>query len=125
VHFLIDANLPRSSAASLVALGHEVTDVRDIGLGTVDDSIIAEYAKSHGFALITRDRDFGDIRNYPPGAYHGIIVIDLPNDIAASVVVATLVGFVRRADLVDRLPGCLVIVESGRVRFRSGARPGK
>ncbi len=35
MRFLVDANLPLSVAPQLRAFGHEATDVREIGLGTV------------------------------------------------------------------------------------------
>ena len=52
--------------------GHEAVDVRDIGLGAADDSVIASHARKNGLCLVTRDKDFGDIRNYPPADYSGI-----------------------------------------------------
>ncbi len=41
MHFLIDADLPRSTKDLLQRYGHDVTDVRDIGLGSADDPDIA------------------------------------------------------------------------------------
>ena len=32
MHFLIDASLPRSAGTVLRQLGHEATDVRDVGM---------------------------------------------------------------------------------------------
>jgi predicted nuclease of predicted toxin-antitoxin system len=49
-------------------------------MGSADDGVIARHARENAFCLITRDKDFGDIRNYPPGDYGGIIVLDLPDD---------------------------------------------
>jgi hypothetical protein len=66
--------------------GHEVADVRELGMGMANDAVIAAYARENGFCLITRDKDFGDVRNYSPADYAGIIVLDLPDEtIAASV----------------------------------------
>lgn len=33
MHFLLDANLPRSASAVLQAAGHVATHVKDIGMG--------------------------------------------------------------------------------------------
>ena len=63
MRFLLDANMPWSAAGAVQRLGHEAVDVRDIGLGGAEDSQIAAYAKGNGFALITRDFDFSDVRN--------------------------------------------------------------
>jgi hypothetical protein len=74
--FLIDASLPRSTASTIASQGHQAIDVRDIGLGTADDSIIAAYALTQRLCLVTRDYDFADVRNYPPLQYAGIVVVD-------------------------------------------------
>lgn len=48
--------------------GYEAFDVRDIGLGGADDTLIAAHAKANGLVLVTRDFDFSDIRNDPPAS---------------------------------------------------------
>jgi predicted nuclease of predicted toxin-antitoxin system len=45
MYFLIDASLPRSAGAVLRQLGHEATDVRDVGMRDAPDDIIAAYAR--------------------------------------------------------------------------------
>ena len=116
--FLLDANMPRSSADLLKRFGHDIEDVRNILPGGADDDSVAGYAKSHQSALITRDFDFSDIRNYPPKNYFGLVVLELPDDATAAQVNSTLESFLRNEDLLARLPGRLAIVESWRVRFR-------
>ena len=119
MHFLIDANLPRSAAVLLRQLGHEATDVRDAGMRAAPDNIIAEYAKRNQLTLVTRDFDFADIRNYPPGLYQGIIVLKVHEDASAEQVTRLLVGFAGRVDWLEHLAGRLAIVETWRVRFRT------
>src|ERR1700752_5241417 len=116
MRFLVDANLPLSIAPRMRSLGHEAADVREIGMGTADDSVIAHHARENGFCLLTRDKDFGDIRNYPPANYAGIVVLNLPDDTVAHVVVRILESFLSHHEWLDRLPGRLAIVESWRVR---------
>jgi hypothetical protein len=93
MRFLIDADLPRPVAPLVRSLGHEATDVRDVGLGEAPDAEIAAYARAHELCLLTGDFDFADIRDYPPEHYYGIVVL-------------------------SRLPGRLAIVEPGRIRLR-------
>jgi predicted nuclease of predicted toxin-antitoxin system len=118
MHFLMDASLPRSAAPMLRQLGHEATDVRDIGMGNATDDLIATHARSNQLTLVTRDFDFADIRNYPPSDYSGIVVLQLPEDATAQRVVQLLETFVRREDWLSELSGRLAIVEVWRVRFR-------
>ena len=75
MHFLIDANLPRSLGDRIRLLGHSVTDVRGIGLGDADDEVVAALARGQGMVLLTRDFDFSDVRNYPPAQYAGTTVV--------------------------------------------------
>jgi predicted nuclease of predicted toxin-antitoxin system len=60
MRFLIDADLPRSTAALLEQYHHEATDVRDIGLREAKDREIAAYARGQGLSLITGDFDFSE-----------------------------------------------------------------
>ncbi len=44
LQFLLDADMPRSSAGVLRTIGFEVEDVRDIGMRAAKDREIIEYA---------------------------------------------------------------------------------
>jgi len=55
MRFLIDADLPRSAAEIVRSHGHEVEDVRDVGLRTALDAQIAGYAQVNHLCLITGD----------------------------------------------------------------------
>lgn len=116
--FLLDANLPRSSAALLKKHGHETLDVRDVLPNGIDDATIAAYAQSHQLILLTRDFDFADIRNYPPEKFSGLVVLQMPDDATATQVNKILESFAGNPQLLERLAGKLAIVETWRVRFR-------
>ncbi len=118
MNFLIDASVPRSAGTVLRELGHEATDVRDVGMRDAPDDIIAAYAKDHRLVLVTRDFDFADIRNYPPSHYQGIVVLKLQEDATAMQVARLLANFAGREDWLKHLAGRLAIVENWRVRFR-------
>lgn len=118
MRFLVDANLPRTTSACIQKSGHEAVDVRDIGLGKSPDSVIARYAQQEGLALITRDKDFGDVRNYPPANYAGIVVLDLQDDAVVAEILKVLAAFLSQTESLKQLPGRLAIVEAGRIRLR-------
>ncbi|HEV3037315.1 MAG TPA: DUF5615 family PIN-like protein [Candidatus Angelobacter sp.] len=65
MYFLIDASLPRSAGAVLRQLGHEATDVRDVGMRDAPGTTSSPHTRE----TVTRDFDFADIRNYPPSLY--------------------------------------------------------
>jgi predicted nuclease of predicted toxin-antitoxin system len=118
MRFLLDADLPRSAGDIIRKHGHEVVDVRDIGLGTAKDPEIVLYARNEGLCLITGDYDFADVRNYPPEQYAGLIVLHLPRIATARYINQLLDSFLSQEELLRQLPGKLAIVEVGRVRLR-------
>ena len=62
MRFLIDAQLPPLLAEALRQVGCEALHVADIGLLTATDRQIWDEAVSRGAALITKDRDFPQLR---------------------------------------------------------------
>jgi len=118
VRFLIGADLPRSTKTQLEKFGHEAIDVRDIGLKSAKDAVIARYAQDHQACLLTGDFGFADIRNYPPENYYGIVVLGLPRDATAAFILQLIEEILRQTEVLARLPHKLAIVEAGRIRLR-------
>jgi predicted nuclease of predicted toxin-antitoxin system len=118
MRFLIDADLPRPAAALIRRLGHEASDVRDIGLGRATDAEVAAYARSNGLCLLTADFDFADIRVYPPQDYFGLVVLTLPDNANRDFILHLIESFLLETEVLKRLPGRLAIVEAGRIRLR-------
>lgn len=121
MHFLLDANLPRSASAVLQAAGHGATHVKDLGMGGAADDLIAARAKKEGWVLVTRDLDFSDIRAYPPAEYAGLVVLRIGDEATAVEINALLASFMNEPELLAHLPGRLCILEPGRARFRPAA----
>ena len=118
LRFLIDADLPRSAKTLLEKFGHEAIDVRDIGLRSAKDAVIARYAQDHQACLLTGDFGFADIRNYPPETYYGIVVLGLPRDATAAFILHLIEEILGQSEVLARLPRKLGIVEAGRIRLR-------
>lgn len=57
MRFLIDADLPRDTAAFVASYGHVGIDVRDVGMRHAEDSEIAAYAIQNGLCIVTVDWD--------------------------------------------------------------------
>lgn len=118
MRFLIDADLPRSIKTLLEKFGHEAIDVRDIGLRSAKDQVIARYAQDHQACLLTGDFGFADIRNYPPETFYGIVVLGLPRDATGAFILHLVEEILRQSEVLARLPRKLAIVEAGRIRLR-------
>jgi predicted nuclease of predicted toxin-antitoxin system len=118
MRFLVDEDLPLSTCDLLQFYGYEAINIRDVGLRGAKDSQIASFAQNNGLCLLTGDYDFSDVRNYPPSQYKGIIVLGVPKDATASIILNLLESFLQQDELVLGLPGKLAIVKPGRIRIR-------
>lgn len=75
---LLDENLSRRLVPVLQARFPGTTQVAVAGLQQASDAEVWEYARLHGFVIVTRDDDFSglqDMQGYPPK----IIVLRLGN----------------------------------------------
>jgi predicted nuclease of predicted toxin-antitoxin system len=79
MRFLLDGGVPRSIQDFLVGEGLETLRLAQTKLFAAADKEVFSFAQREGYILITRDKGFGDIRSYPPGNHHGIILIRDPN----------------------------------------------
>jgi hypothetical protein len=103
MRFLVDEDLPRSLATALRSAGHEVFDVRDIGLrGRPDHEV------------------FTNILSHPPGSHAGILVAHFPNEMPITVLNEQVLSAVKSLEE-GEITGNLVMIEPGRLRIR---RPG-
>ena len=55
---LLDENLSPKLVGMLADVYPSITHVREIGLERADDETIWEYAKSHGYLIVSKDDDF-------------------------------------------------------------------
>lgn len=118
MHFLIDASMPRGTAPLIRSCGHQATDVRDIGLGAAPDSVIAAHARANLLAILSRDFDFADVRQYPPDQFAGIAVIDLPSTATAPMILILVDYLLRQVQTLNDLPGRLAVIAPRRIRLR-------
>lgn len=116
MRFKLDENLPVELADLLRSAGHDAQTVLDQQLGGADDRDIAAVCRREGRAIVTFDKDFADIRAYPPSAYAGIVVLRL----ASQAREHTLTVGRRLLRILNDTPldGQLWIVDERRVRVR-------
>ena len=66
---LFDENLSFRLISLLSDLFPESVHVHDIALGSADDEVIWEYAREHGYTIVSKDSDFHErslIKGFPP-----------------------------------------------------------
>jgi predicted nuclease of predicted toxin-antitoxin system len=69
VKLLFDENLSLRLATLLADVYPDSAHVHQCGLASADDASIWQYAKDHGFTIVSKDSDFQErsiLRGYPP-----------------------------------------------------------
>ncbi len=117
----LDENLSRHLKPTLTSLGHDVLTAADENLLSRPDTEIARAAKNENRMLLTLDIEFADLRKYPPGSHPGVILFR-PLSLSPMSVNAFIEDFIRRTDL-EKLAGCVAVVDPLHVRIRSPQTP--
>ena len=113
--FLLDADMPISSAKVIRSFGYDVEDVRDIGMRAATDQEIIHYALQNKRIIVTKDTDFGVVLRHP--SHPGAIIFRLPYTFTSKELNKTLVDFLDSVDD-SKLANAIIIVELGRYRRR-------
>jgi predicted nuclease of predicted toxin-antitoxin system len=115
VKFKLDENIGRRGLEFLRACGHDVMTVWDQGLHGVADEELFEVCSAERRALITLDRDFGQVTRFSPERSAGIVVLDVGSRTTLRGIIDRLQDFLAVLEN-QSVAGALWIVEPGRVR---------
>jgi predicted nuclease of predicted toxin-antitoxin system len=113
MRFLVDESTGPFVAEWLLAQGHEVFSVYESARGMDDDEIMLKAFKDN-WILITNDKDFGEQVYRERKPHHGIILLRLDDERAASKI-EVLKRLLKSHS--DRLPGQFTVVTEKSVRF--------
>jgi predicted nuclease of predicted toxin-antitoxin system len=105
MHIKLDEDIPAIAAEWLRDRGYEGSTVRQQGMGGWKDAPLWEAVQAEQQFLLTADKGFGDIRNYPPGTHHGVLllrpdedgiwpILDLLQQVLATIELSQLEGAV-------------------------------
>ncbi len=115
MRFKLDENFSPKFVAVFNAYGHQTTTVLEEGLCAATDAALFEICQSEKRCLVTMDKDFSNIINFPPLTSHGIVFFRLPSKLAISDIREMVEMFL--STLKERsLEGKLWIVEKNRIR---------
>jgi predicted nuclease of predicted toxin-antitoxin system len=112
----VDEDLPVAVGDVVRQKGHEATSVREQGMGGWKDPQLWPAVQAKGQLLITGDKGFADIRRYPPGSHHGVVLLRPEED-----GIRPLLELCHRlfADgPLERFAGTITIVTPRRIRVR-------
>jgi predicted nuclease of predicted toxin-antitoxin system len=116
VRLKVDENLPDQLADVLTELGHDAVTVADQGWLGIADRDLWPGVQAEGRWLVTADKEFADLRRYPPGSHAGVILLRLAEQ--------SRIDYLRLAETVvasldlDDLAGAIVVVTDRGVRSR-------
>lgn len=107
---LVDENLPPRLVSDLADLFPRSTHVNLIGLGSAPDTLIWDYAKEHGFAFLTKDKDFANL-SLALGAPPKVILLVIGNCSAAELARVIRNNAVRFSDFENDARRSLLILK--------------
>lgn len=117
--FFIDQCVPSNISKILRDSGYDVLILKDyIPVDSPDLEVIREAQRQEAI-LVSLNGDFGDIINYPPIQYKGIISIQLkdhPEMIPRLMI--QLLDYLSKHDDMAEYKGKLLIIEVSRIRIR-------
>jgi predicted nuclease of predicted toxin-antitoxin system len=105
MHVKVDEDLPKSVVNLLRAEGYHATSVQEQGLQGTKDSALWQVVQQKGCFFVAADKGFGDVRLYPPGTHHGILLLrpDVEGIASYTELLRSVLSTVRLQDLVGLL----------------------
>jgi predicted nuclease of predicted toxin-antitoxin system len=113
----LDENLPAELADDLRRLGHLVDTVGDEGLLGHADPFVADAARRARRCLFSLDKGLGDIRRYPPNAYHGIVLFRFRR-LGRTAVRRGILGLLPEIERQAPLRGMLIVAGDSGIRIK-------
>lgn len=115
----VDENLPEQLAELFVELGHDAVTVAEQGWCGIADPGLWQGVQAEGRWLITADKEFADLRRYPPGTHAGVILLRPTEE--SRVDYLRLVEAAISTINFDEIAGAIVVVTDRGVRIRRAA----
>ena len=102
---LVDENIPRITVENLLAMGHDVRDVRGTAQQASSDDALWQIAVAEKRLLITTDKGFTANRTQP---HYGILVVRLRQPNRLKINNSVMQGLQRFGE--EEWPGLIVVV---------------
>jgi predicted nuclease of predicted toxin-antitoxin system len=115
----VDEDLPKAVTRILQEKGHEASSAQEQGMGGWKDEALWRAVQAERRFLVTADKGFADVRNYPPGTHEGILLLRPAKD-GIDPLVALLERVIESHSL-NALVGAVTVASPRAIRVR---RPG-
>lgn len=117
MRFLVDEDLPRSTARSLTEAGYAASDVRDVGLRGAKDHEVFVFACRNKMTIITADIGFSNSVYLSPIKHCGLILLRLPPELPVKTVNEILFRALRKLSP-EEISGSIIVVDQDKIRIR-------
>jgi predicted nuclease of predicted toxin-antitoxin system len=115
----VDENLPSEIAELMNRHGCDALTVADQGWrGMADDELWGRVQTERRW-FVTADKEFADLRRYPPGSHAGLILLRSSEESRADYL--QLAGVVLARVKLDEVGGTVVVVTRRSVRVRQNS----
>lgn len=121
MHIKVDEDLPQAVATVLRQRGYSCSTVLEQGMAGWKDPALWEAVQAHQQFLVTADKGFGDVRQYPPGTHGGVLLLR-PSDDGIRPVLDLMELVLANIPNLERLAGFLAVAspQGLRIKRRSG-----
>jgi predicted nuclease of predicted toxin-antitoxin system len=112
----VDEDLPNLAVEALIEHGYPAKGVYEQGMSGWKDHQLWQAIQDEGRYLVTADKGFADIRNYPPGLHGGVMLLR-PDQDGIRPMLQLLDAVLEQYDL-NMLVGAITVVTPRGVRVR-------
>lgn len=113
--FLADENIAKSLVSALRKNGYDVKDIKEENLFGISDREVIDKAKADDRVILTHDKDFGNLLNFPLQSHPGVVLIRYRNQ-SPSYVIPRLVPLL--GTLKNKMKDSLTIVTENLVKIQ-------
>jgi predicted nuclease of predicted toxin-antitoxin system len=112
----IDEDLPKGVAEAVREVVPDTLTVIEEGLSGIVDPTLWEIAQKEQRFLITGDKAFANIKQYPPGTHSGVLLLRPDEDGFPQMI--ELIREVLNLGMLESLGGCIAVATPRRMRVR-------
>jgi predicted nuclease of predicted toxin-antitoxin system len=112
--FLTDENIAKSLIKALRENGYDVKDIKEEGLFGISDQEVIQKAKDDDRIIITHDKDFGNLLNFPLQSHKGVILVRY-RDLSPHYVIPRLIPLLN--NIKSKVKDSLTIVTEDLVKI--------
>lgn len=118
----VDEDLPKRVAELVCRLVPDTLTVADEGLSGILEPNLWKTTQEEGRFLITGDKAFANIKQYPPGTHCGVLLLRPAEN--GILQLRDLIADVLNFGNLESLSGCIAVATPGRLRVRRPKQEG-